>query len=164
MRRSWSCGHCAVSRNRSARRWRARWSGSFMRGAKMIRAPAIPRCSASRRRFCPAAELMLEILLSEDQIRVAAARARAGMARRPPFRPCHVNARCSRLCRGHQCACGLLRGKSGSSPQRVGNPCQVVAVTLSAVGTLTPLDVDPRPNRKSQLARLLLRRHPICHS
>ena len=49
-----------------------------MRGAKMIRAPAIPRCSASRRRFCPAAELMLEILLSEDQIRVAAARARAG--------------------------------------------------------------------------------------
>ena len=61
-----------------------------MRGAKMIRAPAIPRCSASRRRFCPAAELMLEILLSEDQIRVAAARARAGLARRDVRRFDHV--------------------------------------------------------------------------
>ena len=37
----------------------------------------------------------------------APARARAGKARRPPFRPCLVNARC-RLGRGHLYACSCL--------------------------------------------------------
>ena len=48
------------------------------------------------------------------QVRVAPApaRARAGKARRPPFRPCHANARRSRLGRGHQYACGPFPSRS----------------------------------------------------
>jgi hypothetical protein len=44
--------------------------------------------------------------------RASPARARAGKARRPPFRPCHANARRSRLGRGHQYACGPFPSRS----------------------------------------------------
>ena len=49
---------------------------------------------------------------SASSIPIAPARARAGKARRPPFRPCHANARRSRLGRGHQYACGPFPSRS----------------------------------------------------
>ena len=59
-------------------------------------------------------ELGLQLRNKPDlfQVRVAPARARAGKARRPPFRPCHANARRSRLGRGHQYACGPFPSRS----------------------------------------------------
>ena len=59
--------------------------------------------------------------LNDRRIRVA--RARAGKARRPPFRPCDANARCSSLGRGHQYACGPLPSQSKLQPHNaLGNP------------------------------------------
>jgi hypothetical protein len=57
---------------------------------------------------CSAAERSI----GDTMHRIAPARARAGKARRPPFRPCHANARRSRLGRGHQYACGPFPSRS----------------------------------------------------
>ena len=65
----------------------------------------------------------IEVTSALGRIRVAPARARAGKARRPPFRPCHANARCSSLGRGHQYACGPLPSRSKLQPHNaLGNP------------------------------------------
>ena len=71
-------------------------------------------------------------LLICSPIRVAPARVRAGKARRPPFRPCHANATCSSLGRGHQYACGPLPSrKQAPATQRARQPALRVDVTLS---------------------------------
>ena len=60
--------------------------------------------------------------------------ARAGLARRDVRRFDHVTLMrgASRPCRGHQYACGPLAWQSRLRPHSApGNPCQVVAVTLS---------------------------------
>ena len=76
---------------------------------------------------------MLEILLSEDQIRVAAARARAGLARRDVRRFDHVTLMrgAAALAVATNALAVSCEANQAPAPSALGNPCQVVAVTLS---------------------------------